>query len=107
MRYYEYDAQGWLIGGYNAENARPASTPIDFAPIPGIRARWVNGAWTIDTTREQQQAADETAERTRRQQAIAILKAYNPNTATAAEVRAAVGAQNILLREIIHELRTT
>ena len=104
MKFYEYDAQGWLVGWYEAETPRPNSTQI--LPLsPVSQSRWVNGAWTIDPSREQQREADALAERTKRQQAIAILKAYNSNTATAAEVRAAVGAQILLLRDIIREIR--
>lgn len=103
MRYYEYDEQGWLIGWHGDANRDRSTAQVP--PKPAGQARFIEGAWTLDPSREQQREADETAERTKRQQAIAIIKAYNPSTATAAEVRATVGAQNVLLRDIIQELK--
>lgn len=52
-----------------------------------------------------QAEADIAAARAARQQAIATCRAFNSTTATAAEVRAAVGAQMYLLRSVIQELR--
>ena len=104
MKFYEYDAEGWLIGWYEAETPRPNSTQI--LPLsPVSQSRWVNGAWTLDPSREQQREADEQAERTKRQQAIDVLKAFNSNTATLAQTRTAVAAQTLLLRGIIQELQ--
>lgn len=104
MKYYEYDNDGWLVGWYEAETPRPNSTQIP--PLfPASQSRWVNGAWTINPTREQQRDVTEQAERTRVNQAITILKAYNPSTATAAEVRTTLGAAILLLKKTVHELR--
>jgi hypothetical protein len=55
MHYYEYDTTGWLVGWHEDAN-RTNSTPIDPAPIPGCRARWVDGTWTEDLTKETQEA---------------------------------------------------
>jgi hypothetical protein len=104
MKYYEYDAQGYLVGWYEAETARPFSTPI--LPLsPATQSRWVNGAWTLDPSREQQQAADELDARTGRQQAVDLVRAYDPDTATPAQVRSTLGATIFLLKSVILEIR--
>lgn len=90
MKYYEYDARGWLIG-WHEDATRPGSTPI--APIMRpSRARWNGSAWIADQSREDAQVAAEADTRTRRDQAIALLRAYDPATATAADVRQALAA---------------
>ncbi len=106
MRFYEYDAQGFLVGSHEDAN-RPNSTLVDPSAIPPSRARWDNATstWLEDTTRETQLATDDANERTKLQQAIDTCKAYNPSTATAAEVRATLGAALILLRRVFQELR--
>lgn len=104
MRYYEYDAQGWLVGLYDAVSPRPNSTAI--APtMPGVHARWNGSAWTTDTSRETQQTTDEQAARDRLQQAIDILRAYDHTTATAADVRVAVGALIEIVKRIYTEIQ--
>lgn len=103
MRYYEHDAQGWLIGLYEAASPRPNST--DIAPtMPGVHARWNGSAWTTDTSRETQQTTDEQAARDRLQQAITVLRSYDPATATAADVRVAVGAVIVILRRLYQDI---
>lgn len=104
MRYYEYDAQGWLVGWYEADAARPSSTQM-LPLFPAAHSRWLNGTWTIDATREQQRDAEEVAARTQKQQAIATMKAYNPATATADQVRQTLGAALYLLRSVLSDLR--
>lgn len=106
MRYYEYDSQGWLVGGYNAESPRPNSTPIAPAAIAPCRARWNGSSWIEDAARETQAAADEQAERTRRQQATTVLRNFDEGTATLAQTRNAVAATRYLLREIFQELKS-
>jgi hypothetical protein len=44
-------------------------------------------------------------EQTKAQQAIDLCRSYNPATATAAEVRATLGASLFLLRRIMRELQ--
>jgi hypothetical protein len=104
MIFYEYDSQGWYIGWYDATSPRPNSTQLAPSMRPPL-ARFVGAAWTSDTTRETQQNTTEEADRTKRQQAIDIVKAYNPNTATASEVRVALGATIFLLKSLVQELR--
>jgi hypothetical protein len=104
MRLYEYDSQGFLVGWHEDAN-RPSSTTISPVGILGSRAKWNGAAWVEDTSRESQQAADAAAEQTKLQQAIAVCKAYDPATATAAEVRATLGASLFLLRRIMRELQ--
>lgn len=55
MIYYEYDNDGWLLG-WHEDPQRPSSTSTTYEPIPSIRARWVNGAWTEDASRETQES---------------------------------------------------
>jgi len=102
MKFYEYDAQGWLVGWYEAETPRPNSTPI-LPLFPASQSRWVNGAWTLDPSREQQRDADAATLRTRRQEALALCDAYNPATATAVQVRQTLGAALQLLRRLMSE----
>lgn len=49
--------------------------------------------------------ADQTDGSTKRQQAIAKCRAYDPATATAVEVRATLGAALVLLRSVLQELK--
>ncbi len=105
MKFYDYNAQGFLVGWYEAPAPRPNSTTVEYSPIPPNRARWNGSAWTNDPAQEQAQAAAEAAERAKWQQAVGIAKAYNPATATAAEVRTALGATIYLLRQVIQELK--
>ena len=91
MKYYEHDAQGWLIGWYDADTPRTNSTPTEPKVAPA-RARWDGTAWGSDGEREAKDAADETAKLTRRAQVLATLRAYDPATATAADVRTALAA---------------
>lgn len=56
MIYYEYDADGWLVG-WHEDAERSNSTATSYDPIPAVRARWVTGAWTEDASRETAQAA--------------------------------------------------
>lgn len=51
-KYYEYDEDGFLIGWYEAESPRANSTELHYNDIPPARARFVNGAWEDDGSRE-------------------------------------------------------
>lgn len=104
MRLYEYDSNGWLTG-WHEDADRPNSTATAPDGIAPRRARWNGSAWTEDASRETQEAADATAEKTRLQNAITKCKAYDPTTATAAEVRATLGAALYVLRTVVQELR--
>lgn len=104
MKFYEYDINGWLIG-WHEDATRPSSTTVAPDGVPPRRARWNGSAWIEDATRETQDATDGQAERTRRQQAITVLKSYNRDTATATEVRVTLDATIYLLKSIISELR--
>lgn len=100
MKYYEYSEDGWLVGWYNAETPRLRSTLIP-PLLPASQSRWVNGAWTLDASREQQRDAEEQTERTKRQQAIAALQSYDPATATAADVRLVLAAVIYHLKKFV------
>ena len=104
MIYYEYDQQGFLVGWHEDAN-RPSSTSVQPNGVQPSRAKWNGSIWVDDGAREAQQAADAAAEQTKLQQAIAVCKAYDPSTATAAEVRATLGASLFLLRRIMRELQ--
>lgn len=104
MRYYEYGADGFLIGSHVDAN-RQNSTSIEPVGIPPARTKWNGSAWVDDGAREAQLTADATSEQTKLQQAISTCKAYDPATATAAEVRATLGASLFLLRRIMRELQ--
>jgi len=91
MKYYEHDAQGWLIGWYDADTPRTNSTPTE-PKIAPARARWNGTTWVSDGERETKDATDASAVVTRRAQVLATLRAYDPATATAADVRAALAA---------------
>lgn len=54
MTYYAYDSNGWLLGWHeDAARLGIDSTETSYDPIPPNRARWVNGAWVEDASREQ------------------------------------------------------
>lgn len=91
MKYYEYDAQGWLIG-WHEDDTRPNSTPLDFHPIPPAHARWDGVQWTDDPSREIAQQAAEDQTRTLGEAARQTLLAFDRNTATAQEMRDAIAA---------------
>lgn len=64
MVFHEYDADGWLVGWYEASWPRPDSTATPPTGLPPARARFVAGAWVEDASRdlaaaqaEQQRAA--------------------------------------------------
>ncbi len=38
MKFYEYNAQGFLVGWYEAPAPRPNSTTVEYSPIPPNRA---------------------------------------------------------------------
>jgi len=103
--YYEYEeGGGWLIGTHN-DAQRPHSTTIAPDGIPPNRARWNGTAWVEDQAREVADEADRQQKATALQQAVSICKAYDPATATAAEVRFTLGAALFILRRIVQELR--
>jgi hypothetical protein len=104
MRWHDYDGEGWYVGWHDAEAPRANCTDVS-PTMPHSRARWNGSAWIIDTARELQREQDEQAERNRMQAAVDKCKAYDPATATAAEVRATLGASLYLLRRVIQELR--
>jgi len=91
--FYEYDAQGWYSGWHENPNHPNIlnCTTIPPAFLPS-RARWNGTGWYEDLAREQAQIASESDTLTRRQQAIAFLRAFDPNIATAADVKIAVAA---------------
>ena len=51
MKLYEYDNDGWLVGWHEDVN-RPNSTTTDYAPIPPAHARWVDGSWVEDSSKQ-------------------------------------------------------
>lgn len=51
-KYYEYGDDGFLVGWYEAESPRARSTELNYHDIPPARARFVNGAWVDDGSRE-------------------------------------------------------
>lgn len=105
MIYYEYDANGWLIG-WHEDAIRPRSTPLDFRPTPPRRARFVGGAWTDDPGQEQADAAVANAaeaERTLRAQAITFLKGLDFDNATAAQTRQACKALWYLMKQLYRD----
>lgn len=102
MKFYEYDTEGFLIG-WHEDEARPRSTSVDFRPIPGNHARWNGSAWIADTSRAVARDADATAERTRKQQAIAALRAFNPATATNNDIKQAVGHIVLVIKHLVQE----
>lgn len=79
--FYEYDAQGWLVG-WHEDPVRPLSTSA--APsMPPRQARWNGAAWTSDTSREVSDAGAATiqrrdAERAARLRAIQEDRAVSP-----------------------------
>jgi hypothetical protein len=104
MKYYEYDLDGWLIGWYD-DDERPNSTTEDFAPISPRFARWNGSAWVSDNSKRDAMEQAKITEQTEYEQIIAFLRAYDENTATATEVRVAVGAILTLLQRLIKELK--
>lgn len=104
MKLYEYDNDGWLIG-WHEDTDRPNSTTAAPEGLAPRRARWNGSAWADDASRETQEAVDDQADRTRAQAAIAKCKAYDPATATAADVRTTLGAALHLIRNVVQELR--
>jgi hypothetical protein len=105
MRYYQHDEEGWLLG-WHEDSTRARSVPIEPPRnVPGVQVRWDSNAntWKIDPSREQAQIAAENAELNKRQQAIALCRSYNPDTATASEVRTTLAASLYLLRQIFKD----
>jgi hypothetical protein len=101
--FYEYDQDGYLVGTYKAEQARPNSTTLDFRPIKPPEARFVVDRWISDPSKQQQRDTEETQKKTKEQQAKAFLKNYDPDKASNAEVREAVKAILTLLKDIAKE----
>jgi hypothetical protein len=95
--FYEYDAQGWLIG-WHEDAGRPSSTPIDFRPIPPAQARWNGTAWISDPSQAQAQDTATQAAATKQQQTLAALRAFDPATATASDVKNVIAAIIAVLR---------
>lgn len=105
MIYYDYDANGWLIGWHEGE-ARPNSTPLDYRPIPPRRARFFNGAWTDDPGQEQADAAavqSAEADRTARERAVQFLRSLDFDNATAAQTKTACKALWALIKAMHRE----
>ncbi|MEY2855627.1 MAG: hypothetical protein RL030_2759 [Pseudomonadota bacterium] len=101
MKFYEYDAQGWMVG-WHEDASRPNSTQIAPA-VPPNRARWDGSMWVEDARRELAQAAEELDRTTKHEQTIAVLRAFDPTTATAADVHQAVAA---LIRLVAHDINS-
>lgn len=99
---YEYDAQGWLVG-WHEDAARPNSTAVEPVGILPRRARWDGSAWVSDASRETADAEALVLERARLRAAKQRCREFNPDTATAAEVRATLAAALYLLRESLRE----
>jgi len=96
MRFYEYDNDFFLVG-WHEDPSRPNSTTVPPDGIPPRRARWARSAWVEDSSREGADVAAEQTARTRLQQARDVLRAYDPATATAADVRVALAAVILVL----------
>ena len=91
MKYYEYDAQGFLVG-WHEDGTRPNSSPVEPAGIAANRARWDGSAWASDASREMAEETKRTADAADQLNVKAILDAFDPATATAADVRIALKA---------------
>jgi Mlc titration factor MtfA (ptsG expression regulator) len=98
MIYHEYDSDGYLVG-WHEDAARANSTALAPSGIPSSRARWNGTAWFEDLTRETQRQTAEAQETTKLNQAISAIRTYDPATATANEVRQALGAVIAYLRK--------
>lgn len=98
MKYYEYDADGFLVGWYDASVPRVRSTAVE----PTVEcARWNGTAWVRDTSQRDSKEAKDTADALTRQQAIARLSSYDPATATASDVRETLAAVILFIKKTI------
>lgn len=101
MILYEYDTNGWLVG-WHEDAQRPNSTPLDFRPVPPAQARWNGAAWVADSSRQDAQATTDAADRTVRNQALQLLRNYDPATATAADVKNTLAALIRVFRDSLN-----
>ena len=105
MRYYEHNTEGFLTGWYNADSPRANSTEVAPTGISPARARWDGAAWVDDATQETTHGAARATEATAHAQAVNLCRSYDPATASAAEVRATLGAALRLLKRTMQELK--
>jgi hypothetical protein len=101
---YDIDAEGFLLGRPTDGRVGAVTVPLPSGIAPHL-ARWNGSAWSEDTSREARLAAEAEADRQRLRAAFDKCKAYDPATATAADVRVTLGASLYLLSRVIQELR--